>query len=175
MKDGRGASQEIVIGGSEEPPENDTTPPDITVYMGDSTFVTGGTIKPNTILVARIFDQSGINISKSGLGQNIQAVLDNSTTFYLNEYYEADLDSYQTGWVNFPINDLEKGPHTITVKVWDTFNNPGEATINFIVSEKGVLVINNLRNYPNPFADITNFTFEHNRPGEDLEVFSPYL
>ena len=29
----------------------------------------------------------------------------------------------------------------------------------------------NLRNYPNPMIERTNFTFEHNRAGEELEVY----
>jgi len=170
MSDARGASQDIIIGGSAIPAQNDITPPEITAFMGDSTFVSGGTIKPNTILVAKIFDQSGINTSKSGLGQSMHAILDNNVFFELNDFYETDLDDFRTGWIHFPIEDLEEGPHSIIIKVWDVFNNLTETSVEFIVSEKGALVLDKLRNYPNPFVDFTNFTFEHNRAGEDLDV-----
>ena len=170
QSDASGSSENIVIGGSAENVLTDTTPPEIKVFLGDTTFIPGNLIKPNTVLLARIFDESGITISNSGLGQDIQAVLDNDSVFFLNEFYVADIDTYKSGWVVIPLNNLETGPHNITVKAWDTYNNPAEASVDFIVSEKDQLILKNLRNYPNPFTDFTQFTFEHNRPGEDLEI-----
>ena len=170
QSDASGSSENIVIGGSAENVLTDSTPPEIKVFLGDTTFIPGNLIKPNTVLLARIFDESGITISNSGLGQDIQAVLDNDSVFFLNEFYVADIDTYKSGWVVIPLNNLETGPHNITVKAWDTYNNPAEASVDFIVSEKDQLILKNLRNYPNPFTDFTQFTFEHNRPGEDLEI-----
>ncbi len=168
--DASGASGEVIIGGSDVTVLTDIDPPDIQLFMGDTTYQSGMIVKPNTLLVAKLFDESGITISQSILDQNIQAIIDGGSVVNLNEYYEADLDTYQSGWVNYPMNNLEPGPHTITIKAWDVFNNPAEAHIEFIVSEKDQLTMENLRNYPNPFVDFTNFTFEHNRAGEDLDI-----
>jgi hypothetical protein len=86
----------------------------------------------------------------------------------LNEYYVADENDYSKGWINYPITNLTPGKHSITVKAWDTYNNPGQGTVNFIVSEKGAFVLEDLGNYPNPFQYETTIYFRHNRPGEDL-------
>lgn len=168
--DASGSNNQIVIGGSTTSIISDITPPEIYLFMEDTSFHQGMIVKPNTLLVARFFDESGITISNSDLKQNLQAILDDSVEFDLNSYYETEIDSYKKGWVHFPISGLETGPHQIVVKAWDTNNNPGEATISFIVSEKDQLVIENLRNYPNPMVSNTTFTFEHNRAGEDLEI-----
>jgi hypothetical protein len=138
--------------------------------MGDTTYTAGTVVKPNTLLVARLFDESGITISNSLLDQNIQAIIDGDSVVNLNDFYEADIDTYKSGWLNYPINNLTPGPHTIAVKAWDIYNNPAEVQIDFIVSETDQLVLTKLRNYPNPFIDNTNFTFDHNRAGEDLDI-----
>jgi flagellar hook assembly protein FlgD len=42
--------------------------------------------------------------------------------------------------------------------------------IHFEVVNGGVVRIQNLMNYPNPFSDKTHFVFEHNHPAENLKV-----
>jgi hypothetical protein len=168
--DAGGGTNQVIIGGSAPEIVGDIQPPEIAVFMEDTTFSEGMVVKPNTFLLAKFFDESGISISNSDLGQNLQAIIDDTTFVNLNEYYVSDLDTYQRGTVLLPINDLSQGPHKIIVKAWDTHNNPSEASISFIVSEKGQFVMENLRNYPNPVQTETTFTFEHNRAGDDLEV-----
>ena len=94
----------------------------------------------------------------------------------MNEFYETDIDSYQSGWVAFPINDLSAGEHVIELKAWDTFNNSAESSLRFKVKENNEIVFTNLYNYPNPFDQNTTFHIEHNRAGDDLyvtiEIFS---
>jgi hypothetical protein len=140
-------------------------------YMGDTTFVNGGTVSPDTKLVVRISDESGINISNYGIGNTMMAVLDNDAEVYLiNDYFESDENDFTKGWVNFPIYALSPGKHTITVKVWDTHNNPSQQTVSFVVSSGHELVIEALGNYPNPFHEGTTVFFRHNSAGDDLEA-----
>jgi len=40
-----------------------------------------------------------------------------------------------------------------------------------VVTSDNQLIIEELKNYPNPFSDITTIQFSHNRSGEDLEAF----
>ena len=68
------------------------------------------------------------------------------------------------------MKDLVPGKHTITVKAWDTYNNPAEASIDFIVTDGQVLIIETLGNSPNPFENETKIFFTHNRSGDDLEA-----
>lgn len=168
--DANGSNVDMMVGGTIENPPVDNAGPEINIYFGDSTYRGTGKVDANTLLVAKLFDESGINISEYGIGNNIIATLDGQESFILNDYYVATKDSYKSGWVSFPLNDLAKGKHTLTLKAWDTHNNSGEKQIEFMVGEPGDLSITNLRNYPNPFRNQTTIAFDHNRSGENLEI-----
>ncbi|MDN5201536.1 type IX secretion system sortase PorU [Fulvivirgaceae bacterium BMA10] len=168
--DGNGANIDLKIGGSSKIIGSDNNPPEIKLYMEDTLFVSGGSVSSNTLLLVNLRDESGINISSAGLGQDITATLDQKTTFILNEFYQTDLDSFQSGWIAFPINGLEKGEHSIKLKAWDTYNNSNEAEIRFVVSDENLIKLKEVSNYPNPLSTHTNFTIRHNRVGESLDI-----
>ena len=88
----------------------------------------------------------------------------------LNDYFESDLNSYQNGKVYYPFSELSPGPHTVTFKVWDVYNNSSESSTDFIVAESADLALSHVLNYPNPFTTRTTFMFEHNRPYTNLDV-----
>jgi hypothetical protein len=120
--------------------------------------------------VGRLSDASGINISNYGIGNNLVAVLDDDAAVYnVNDYYEADINDFTQGWLNFPLRNLTPGRHSLTLKAWDTYNNPAQARIDFVVTDGEALVIETFSNYPNPFKDGTTLFFTHNRAGDDLE------
>ncbi|HEY3401940.1 MAG TPA: type IX secretion system sortase PorU [Ohtaekwangia sp.] len=168
--DAAGSTMDFSIGGSETNPPSDNTPPLITLFMGDTTFVNGGIISSSSTLIARLQDDSGINISNYGIGNNLIAILDDDAAMYvLNDYYESDMDDATSGWVHFPISNLSPGVHTLTIKAWDIYNNPAQATIEFRVTDGETLVIETFSNYPNPFQNETMLYFTHNRSGDDLE------
>jgi hypothetical protein len=168
-RDGAGADLSVSIGGAVPAPVPDNTPPVIALFMGDTTFVSGGVVTPNTTLLARLEDASGINISNFDPNTTLTAVLDGSGTFVLTEYYTSEKDDFTVGWIEYPLIDLSPGPHSLTVKAWDTYGNPAEATIQFIVTDGSALVIETLANFPNPFDSETSIYFTHNRSGDDLE------
>ncbi|HEY9361853.1 MAG TPA: T9SS type A sorting domain-containing protein, partial [Chitinophagaceae bacterium] len=95
---------------------------------------------------------------------------DNRRFYVLNNFYEADLDSYQQGAIRFQLPSLEPGPHSLKIKAWDVANNSSERVLNFIVAKDEELEISHVLNYPNPFSTHTQFWFEHNKPGQDLDV-----
>lgn len=165
-----GTGTSFKIGGSETNVVADNKSPDLAVWLGDTTFIDGGLVSPNTLLVARVRDESGVNISNYGIGNTMMAILDDDeSVFLLNNHYTAVKDDFGQGWIRFPINGLSPGEHTLTVKVWDTYNNPAEQTIRFWVSTEDSFVVEEFGNYPNPFSDETTFFFRHNRPGEAVE------
>jgi Peptidase family C25 len=166
--DAGGAELNFVVGQSDNNVDDDVTSPDISLFMGDTTFRNGGITSPDTRLIARLSDLSGINISAYGIGNNLIAALDEKHTFVLNDYYESDVNDYMHGWVFFPLKELAPGKHTISVKAWDTHNNLGEASIDFVVSKGDALAIELFGNYPNPFVTSTTLFFTHNRSGDDL-------
>jgi hypothetical protein len=169
--DAHGYENRVIIGGSAEESFTDNNPPRVRLYLNDETFVNGGATGTDAMLLVKLFDESGINIAGTGIGHEISAILDGEkTVMNLNEYYSATVDNYQEGSIEFPLKDLSPGTHTLRVKAWDTHNNSSESVIEFIVLNEEKLEIRNILNYPNPFTTSTNFHFDHNRTGDDLEV-----
>lgn len=171
-RDAAGATTSIVIGGSNPNTVQDRTPPAIGLFMNDSTFVNGGSTGTDATLLANLSDASGINTAGTGIGHEITAVLDGdkSNVTVLNQYYTANVDSYTSGRVRYLFKGLAPGPHTVTLKAWDTFNNSAERSLDFVVANSAGLALDHVLNYPNPFANHTTFHFDHNRAGDDLDV-----
>jgi len=170
--DAAGARLNLLVGKTESSPIVDVSGPALRLFMGDTTFINGGITAPNTTLIAKIIDQSGMNISAYGsTNHSAIAVLDDTQTFTLNNYYKSDVDSYPRGTIQFPIVGLAEGKHSFTVTVWDTHNNPASSKIDFVVTSAEQLEIQEFFNYPNPFSSSTTILFSHNRAGEDLEAF----
>jgi hypothetical protein len=168
--DGWGQNRNFYVGGSSGDAILDDRGPEIKLYMNDESFVYGGITDENPIFLALLSDESGINTTGNAIGHDLVAVLDGSTDkpIVLNEYYEADLDSYKSGRVSYPFYNLSTGLHSITFKAWDVFNNSSTAEIQFVVAGSADIALNHVLNYPNPFTTYTEFHFEHNRPNEPL-------
>lgn len=171
-EDASGWYDKIVVGGTSQESITDNEGPVIRLYMNDSTFVFGGTTDANPILFARLYDEHGINTTGGSIGHDIVSVLDGNTNnaISLNDYFESDLDSYNSGSVVYALSDLTDGPHTLTLKVWDIFNNSSEAYTEFIVASANKPVLTHVLNYPNPFTTHTEFWFEHNQACCDIDV-----
>ncbi|MBX2967463.1 MAG: type IX secretion system sortase PorU [Cyclobacteriaceae bacterium] len=165
-----GYSTNFMIGSSESNPPTDTSPPEIKLYLNDLTFTNGGITGSAPTLIAQLADESGINISGYGIGNSIIAVLDDDETLVLNDYYIAEPNDYTKGTIEFTLPELKPGPHTITLRAWDTHNNPGLAKIDFRVSGTNALVIESFAGYPNPMRESAQLYFTHNQAGNDLEA-----
>jgi peptidase C25-like protein len=165
-----GYYSEILIGGSSENPTSDENGPNISLFLNDSSFVNGGITNNEPKIVAYLFDDNGINTVGNGIGHDITAILDNdnANNFILNDYYESDIDSYKSGKVEYPLNNIEEGEHSIRLKVWDVYNNSSEDLIEFFVSESDNFNLEHVLNYPNPFTTNTDFFFEHNQPNKNI-------
>jgi len=170
--DATGNYEGIVVGGSSKTSMVDDIGPDIELYMNDTLFKSGSIANENPILLAMVFDETGINTVGNSIGHDITAILDNDeeNPFILNDFYEAELDSYKKGTVNYPFFNIAAGNHTIKFKVWDVYNNSSEAHIDFVVVDSESIVISDLLNYPNPFSTETNFRFNYNQSGEQVKV-----
>ncbi len=168
--DAAGSEIEFVIGGESEEYDLDNLPPQIELYINDTSFVAGGITGPDILLVGSLRDESGISLSNSESGQEMVAVLDDGEEITVNAFYISAIDTYKKGWVTYPFKELSIGTHKIRLKAWDVHNNSNEAEIEFLVVEDVNLTIEKLMNFPNPFGDFTRFSFEHNRAGDDLEI-----
>ncbi len=172
LYDASGQDTRIIIGGIDPVGIKDELGPDIKLYLNDQNFAKSGMTDETPLLLADIFDENGINTVGNGVGHDLLAVLDGNTAnpIVLNEYYSSNLDSYQSGKIEYNFSKLEKGRHTLSLKVWDVNNNSSEVSIDFTVQEKEELSLDHVLNYPNPFTTKTEFYFEHNQICTDLEV-----
>jgi hypothetical protein len=115
--------------------------------MNDENFHFGGITDENPSMLAFVSDSSGINTVGSGIGHDIVAILDGNTEkpIILNDFYEADLNSYTSGTIRYPY-------------------------LEFYVIKSDKFVISEISNYPNPFTEGTSFVFSHNQAEGTLDV-----
>ncbi|MCX6233431.1 MAG: type IX secretion system sortase PorU [Bacteroidetes bacterium] len=172
ITDANGYNDNIIIGGFNKDASLDQMGPEIHLYMNDTNFLDGGMTNENPVLLAIVSDESGINTVGNGIGHDITAILDDKSEDIkvLNDFYESDLNTYKSGSVRYPFFGLSEGPHQIKFKIWDAFNNSSEETINFVVRGSDSFTIGDMINYPNPFRDYTNFSFEHNSADQILDI-----
>ncbi len=170
--DGHGYCNSFKIGSLNPNAQLNTVGPEISLYLNDSTFVSGGSTNTAPIILAKLKDENGINTVGNGVGHNLTAIIDGNSAkpIVLNDFYESDLDTYTSGEVRYPLSALSIGEHTLTVKAWDVFNNSNEETIQFTVAEDSKVALSHLLNYPNPFTTHTNFIYEHNQACQQLDA-----
>ncbi len=172
--DATGHFLDFMVGGTSNSSAQDVKGPEIELFVDDYSFVSGGLTDNSPLLLARVFDENGINTSGIGIGRDIIAIIDKGTAqekrFVLNSFYSAKLNSYTTGDIRYQLDGLADGKHTYTLKVWDVYNNSSEATIDFVIKNNAQFSIQHVYNYPNPFNNNTSFLFDHNRAGANLHV-----
>ena len=150
LQDKSGYDLSVLMGGINENADEDNIGPEIELFMNDESFINGGITNENPNLIVKLFDENGINTS-SGVGHDIIATIDSNqeNSYVLNDYYEANIDDFQNGTINFPLSDISPGSHILTLKAWDVYNNSSESEIEFTVfDEDQDLVIENVINYP---------------------------
>lgn len=173
-QDACGIYDSIVVGGTSSLIAKDDKGPEIEIFLEDENFVDGGLVNNNPKLIVKLWDENGINTAGNGVGREILASIDyeksSKKNYILNDFYSTTLDSYQGGEVNFNIQQISSGKHTLKIRAWDVYNNSSEKSIEFEVSSNQNLSINNLLNYPNPFVSNTQIMFDHNKAGKDLDI-----
>lgn len=170
--DAWGCYQNLIVGGFDESAISDTEGPEIDVFLDDLSFMSGDKINTSPNLIALLADQHGINTVGTGIGHDIVMVLDGATdkSTVLNDYYTADLDSYNSGKINYSLADLSLGEHTLSIKAWDVYNNSSTSEVLFIISDDENAAIEHLVNFPNPFSNETFIQFEHGLGNNSLEI-----
>jgi hypothetical protein len=171
-RDAAGIDTTIIVGGANLDAGTDEDAPIVKLFMNDDKFVFGGITNADPFLLAKISDKSGINTTGAGVGHDITAILDGNTRLpvNLNNYYKTEQGDFTQGRINYPYYQLSEGKHSIKLKAWDVYNNPGEGYIEFFVTKSPHIALTHVLNYPNPFTTNTWFQFEHNRPNEPLDV-----
>lgn len=176
--DAHGAMSDFVIGGVSALFEDDDEEPLVELFLNDTLFQDGGLTNSNPLLLARLFDEGGINSSGVGIGHDIRVILDGESdqSVVLNDFYTSDLDNYKGGTVRYPFSALADGKHSISLTAWDVHNNKGSADLDFVVASSLESVIGAVVAFPNPSFSGFQFNIEHNQVCQDglltMEVFS---
>ncbi|HNQ43305.1 MAG TPA: T9SS type A sorting domain-containing protein, partial [Candidatus Cloacimonadota bacterium] len=147
--------------------------PDIQIYIGSYDFREGDIVGNSPILYAKISDEHGINVTGSA-GHNILLVLDNSLQpIPVTQYFRYDKDSYTSGILEYPLQNLSEGQHTLQIVAFDNFNKPEVANTTFVVRKSGAISLENLLVYPNPLKTNAQITFIISQPADiTLDVFT---
>lgn len=170
--DANGSCDSFIIGGFYDEAIADTKAPDIRLFIDDTLFVSGGLTGESPTLLAFVADESGINTTGAGIGHDIMATLSgpSKNSYCLNDYFVSEVDDPGKGTITYKIQDLADGDYTLTLKVWDIYNNSNTASIDFTVVHSDGMVVEHPANWPNPVFDETFFTFDHNQVGNNMKV-----
>ena len=162
----------VIVGGTAAGFVSDNSGPQIQIYMNDEKFVFGGMTDESPMLYVKLKDENGINTVGNGIGHDLTGMLDENSqsSFVMNDFYEANLDDYQSGVVKYPLKNISAGRHSVTVKAWDVYNNSSDAYTEFVVATSESMALSHVLNFPNPFTSQTEFMFENNIASGTLKV-----
>ncbi len=172
VNDGLGYTNKIIVGGTDTSAINDGKGPDIDIYFDDASATNSNLINPNSTLVIKLSDETGLNTTGTGIGHQLEGILNNQeqNPIDFSKYFTGDLDAGgKSGEVNYKFSNLEQGDYSLQIKAWDVFNNFSTETVYFSVVSGDDLTIRDVYNYPNPFSDQTTFTFQRNQTS-DAEI-----
>jgi hypothetical protein len=163
--DGLGYTSNVVVGGTDTTAVNDKTGPKIDIYFDDLTFKNAYLVNPDSKLIVKLSDPTGLNTTGTGIGHKIEGILNDDiiNPIDFTTYFTGDLDAGgKSGQVNYQFNNLNEGHYKLQVNAWDVFNNFSDDITYFDVVSGNSLTINDVYNYPNPFSGKTTFTFQQN-------------
>ena len=172
LQEAHGSNSQFRVAGTSEEMSQDTIGPVISpVYLNTEHFASGDVVNETPLLMAYLSDKDGINMTGSGIGHDIEAMIDNNelTTYSLNSYFIPTTGEYGSGRVEFSIPALSDGYHTLTMRAYDILNNPSTSTIEFYVNNGEKPKIFSL-NVNTPVNDEVLFTIENDRPQTNLTI-----
>ena len=166
-----GYYEDFYVNGSETL-KNDSIGPSVYCYLNSPSFVDGGTVNSTPYFVAQVTDKDGINASGSGIGHNMELIIDGDMqkTYDLNGNFTFDFGSYTSGSTYYYIPELTEGNHQLKFRVWDILNNSSTAVLNFRVARGLQPDIYSVSCTNNPAMTETTFIVTHNRTGSNVDV-----
>lgn len=167
-----GVSRDFYIYGSDSSAATDSVAPVIEyIYMDHESFRPGGVTDATPMLVARVSDDTGINMSTTGVGHSMTLRIDDGTLLTdVASAYIPDEDGTDAGVIRYRLPEVSSGSHTATLKVWDLSGNSAEASVDFYVDARVAPKIFDVYTDSNPVSVEANFYVVHNRPDAMLNV-----
>ncbi len=194
--DGSGCRDNIKVSSTSANLADNSGPEIQIYFKGHENFTTGDIIDENVTMVVDIADTvSGINIAGE-IGHRLTLTIDPNeetclsqlnrfngiSNIDLTDLFQFKEGDHLSGTVEFPLSfpkevniggqtvpcvNLDgENRHTLVVKAWDNANNSSTASVEVLVVHQEGLVVKDIMNYPNPFAQETTFTFISNQDAE---------
>ena len=151
---------------------NDSIGPSIYCYLNTRSFSNGDKVNATPYFFAELYDESGINVSGSSIGHDLELIIDGelSQTYNLNDYFSFNFGDYRSGTVSFSIPELTKGSHNLLFRAWDVLNNSSVSRLSFVVSDDVSSGDVNVICTKNPAWDQTTFIITQSMAGSDMDV-----
>jgi len=163
--DGLGYTNNIIVGGTDTTAVNNKIGPNINIFFDDTTYKNAELVNPNSTLLVRLYDSNGLNTTGTGVGHKLEGILNDqiNNPIDFTNYFTGDLNGNgKSGQISYKFDNLDPGSYKLQVTAWDVFNNYSSKTTNFTVVNGQGLQIQDVYNYPDPFASSTTFTFQQN-------------
>ncbi|MCM1076084.1 MAG: type IX secretion system sortase PorU [Bacteroides sp.] len=141
------------------------------IYLNHSTFKPSDEVDASPMLIARVSDDVGLNMSSAGVGHQMTVRIDGDMNFTdVSSHFTPDSDGTPAGTIFYQLPELSAGNHTATLKVWDTGGNSSSASVDFFVNPESAPKIFDIYSDANPATTEANFYVSHNRPDATLTV-----
>lgn len=176
-KEAHGSTESLYVYGFDDDSDSDTEGPEIrTFYLNYPEFKEGMMINANPVVHASFYDESGINISDSGIGHKMSVTLDKDLIFDdVYSYYTPDPENPLGGYISYPLSGISSGEHTLKLTVYDNANNASSKTVSFSVGAVRDPAIRDLSTDVNPASTSVVFSVSVDHPNTRmkcrLEVF----
>ncbi len=171
-EDAIGVANNIVVQPAFFIQQLDTIGPGINAFINDTNFTNNSWVSDRANLIIQLKDSSGIQSSGNALGHDLLFIVDDDVQnpFVLNNYFMADINTYQSGTIVYSLPKLSIGKHQLVIKAWDLLGNFSKDTLWFIVPAQELLKAKDLVNKPNPMVHFTQFSFDVNIQDPNLQT-----
>ncbi|MCM1309793.1 MAG: type IX secretion system sortase PorU [Bacteroides sp.] len=173
--DALGVSRNLYAFGYDENAAEDSERPKIhSLTLNGEEFKSGDAVNDSPLLIARISDNSGLNMSTAGVGQRMSLNIDGSDILSdLSSYFTPDAIPFEgkmSGTLYYPLESLDAGDHTMTLRVWDVDGNYADASIDCEVKPGLAPEIYEVYTDAMPARSEARFFVRHNRPDQVVRL-----
>ena len=150
--------------------------PEVTIWIDSENFQSGDFVSTSPTIFAHIEDENGINISGEP-GRKILLLFDKSQNeedlLDVTSGFSYEIGSFTSGILEYPIDQISEGYHSVDLYVYDNFGDFTIATTNFYAQKTGKIAVKNMLPYPNPMKKEGKFTFVITEPADvTLKIFT---
>lgn len=165
-REANGVNENVIIKGTTPDLKVDSVGPKMYLYLNSPDFKNGDVVNSTPFFFAELLDSNGINTTGSGIGHNMELIIDGkeTTTYNLNNYYINDFGTYASGKVEFMIPELPDGNHQLMFRAWNTKNVSSAYGLRFRVDGSLSPKMNKVTLSRNPAKTSTTFIIQYDRP-----------